>query len=90
MVNTRMKDYFDLWILAQHAQPDQALVRQAIAATFARRNTRLPSALPIGLSDTFVTDAAKQRQWQAFLAKNRLTAAPLMEVVGVVRLLLEI
>jgi predicted nucleotidyltransferase component of viral defense system len=88
MANTRMKDYFDLWILAQHAQLDQAMLRQAISATFARRATRLPEGVPLGLSDTFVTDAAKQQQWQAFLKKNRLVAAPLADVVGVLRGLL--
>lgn len=90
MANTRMKDYFDLWILAQHAQLDRAILRQAISATFARRSTLLPDGVPIGLSDAFVTDAAKQRQWQAFLAKNRLVAAPLAEVVGVLRALLSL
>jgi hypothetical protein len=42
IANTRMKDYFDLWILAQHAEIDRNVLTQAIAATFERRGTLLP------------------------------------------------
>jgi hypothetical protein len=41
IANTRMKDYFDLWILAQHAEIDRNVLTQAIAATFERRGTLL-------------------------------------------------
>ncbi len=44
-------------------------MRRAIAATFARRNTQVPSATPDGLSDAFADDPGKQRQWEAF-ARN--------------------
>jgi hypothetical protein len=41
--------------------------------------------LPSGLSDAFVQDAAKQRQWAAFLKKNRLEALALAEVIALLR-----
>ena len=85
MANTRLKDYFDLWLLLREGDLDHALLAQAIAATFARRGTDLPPEWPIGLTDAFATDAAKQRQWQAFLRKNRLDAPTLMEVVRELR-----
>ena len=85
MANTRLKDYFDLWLLLGEGSLDDALLAQAIAATFARRGTALPPAWPIGLTDAFAADAAKQRQWQAFLRKNRLDAPALTEVVGELR-----
>lgn len=90
MANSRMKDYFDLWVLLKEADLEDALLAQAFAATFARRKTALPPAWPIGLTDAFATDVAKQRQWQAFLRKNRLEAPALTEVVRDLRTALAI
>ncbi|TBR76557.1 MAG: nucleotidyl transferase AbiEii/AbiGii toxin family protein [Burkholderiaceae bacterium] len=85
MANTRMKDYFDLWVLLTEGALAPAELRRAVEATFARRKLALPSALPSGLSDAFAQDAAKQRQWAAFLKKNRLEAMDLVEVVALLR-----
>lgn len=88
MVNTRLKDYFDLWVLAKHVPFDPTILRAAIAATFARRGTPMPQELPLGLSDAFTQDGTKIQQWQAFLSKNKLQAPPLAELVGELRPLL--
>jgi hypothetical protein len=81
MVNSRMKDYFDLWVLLGDASLDTVQLTQAVHATFNRRQTPLPTAQPAGLSVAFASDAHKQSQWQAFLRKNRLPALGLPEVV---------
>ena len=85
MANTRMKDYFDLWVLLGNDCLKTAELRRAIEATFARRQLAMPSNIPSGLSDTFAQDAVKQRQWTAFLKKNRLEALDLAEVVARLR-----
>lgn len=82
MLNSRMKDYFDLWILAKHSDFDGAVLSRAIRATFERRRTDIPTGAPIGLTDEFVNDAQKEKQWQAFLRKNGLNQTPLRVVVG--------
>lgn len=82
MLNSRMKDYFDLWILAKQADFDGAVLSQAIRATFERRRTDIPRSLPIGLSDEFANDVQKEKQWQAFLRKNALNRTPLRVVLG--------
>ena len=82
MLNSRMKDYFDLWILAKHSDFDGQILSRAVAATFDRRRTAVPNGVPIGLSDEFSSDAQKDRQWQAFLRKNALDPMPLATVVG--------
>lgn len=81
MANTRMKDYFDLWVLLTEDALDDALLRSAVEATFARRQLPLPNNTPAGLSEAFVQDAAKQKQWAAFLKKNRLAALDLAVVI---------
>lgn len=82
IANTRMKDYFDLWILARHTDFDGDILRQAVQATFDRRKTILTKQPPFGLTDAFTHDAQKQMQWLAFLKKNRLEALALNEVIA--------
>ena len=72
IANTRMKDYFDLWVLHQQGKFDDELLRTAIAETFLRRGKPLPKGVPVGLSDEFSGDVQKQRQWLLFLKKNQL------------------
>lgn len=81
MLNSRMKDYFDLWVLVTYAEFDNAILRKAIQATFERRSTPLPAKLPIGLSDEFANDGQKNKQWLAFLLKNGIAPKPLAEIV---------
>jgi len=59
MANTRLKDYFDLWVLLGEGTLDPSELRRAIEATFARRNMNLPKELPTGLSDAFVKTPAR-------------------------------
>ena len=84
--NTRMKDFHDIWFLAQRFELDRMILRQAIEATFARRQTKhLP--LPEPLTEALANDPAKQAQWTAFLRRNGLTSAPaeFSEVVSELR-----
>ena len=80
--NSRMKDFFDLAVIARRTELDGATLAAAIAATFARRQTALPTGRPLALTQQFSEDAAKLRQWQAFLNKNRIEAASLGETVA--------
>ena len=69
MLNSRLKDYFDLWLLSEDFDFDHATLRRAIELTFARRGTSLPTGLPVALSDEFANDRMKQSQWMAFMKK---------------------
>ena len=60
LTNSRMKDYYDIWLLSQQFDFDGANLVRAIEATFRRRRAVLPNELPIGLSIEFVSDAGKQ------------------------------
>ncbi len=72
MLNTRVKDFFDLWVLAKQSDFEGTVLSRAVAATFERRRTPIPQGSPIGLSDEFINDAQKERQWQAFIRRNAL------------------
>jgi hypothetical protein len=80
--NSRMKDFFDLAVIARRTELDGATLAAAIAATFDRRRTALPTVRPTALTPSFSEDAAKLRQWQAFLNKNRIAAGSLRDTVA--------
>ncbi|GES43991.1 hypothetical protein RsS62_32430 [Rhizobium dioscoreae] len=65
--NSRMKDFYDIWILSRSFAYDDDRLARAIAATFARRGTAIPVELPDGLTPAFAEDDQKQRQWKAFV-----------------------
>lgn len=88
LANTRMKDFYDLAVIAGRTELDGMTLAEAIAATFARRGTQLPTEPPLALTRAFSDDAGKQRQWLAFLRKNRLEAPPLEGVVELLSRLL--
>ncbi len=85
IANSRMKDYFDLLALLREGAMDNAVLADAVRATFERRGTALPDGVPFGLTDAFATDAQKQAQWNAFLRRNRLEAPQLATVVAELR-----
>ena len=91
MGNSRMKDFYDVAVLAQRFDFDGARLAKAIGATFRRRKTPLPATPALAFSDEFARDAAKRTQWTAFVRRLALSDAPdeLAEVVAIVRSFLE-
>ncbi len=71
MLNSRMKDFFDIWLLSRRFEFDGAKLGRAIAETFTHRGTPVP-AEPVALSPKFAEDASKIDQWQAFIRRQQL------------------
>jgi predicted nucleotidyltransferase component of viral defense system len=74
MGNSRMKDFFDIWYLAHHFEFNGAALTEAIVATFERRRTPVPQALPLALTESFAADALKRTQWTALTNRARTSA----------------
>ena len=72
MVNSRMKDFFDLWTLATQFEFEGKPIAEAIQATFERRQTDLPTSAPLALTAEFAEDNGKTKQWSAFLLRGNL------------------
>ena len=70
--NSRMKDFYDIWKLANDFEFDGELLSNAIAATFDRRQTEIPASSPLCLTAEFSEDAQKMNQWKAFCKKTGL------------------
>jgi predicted nucleotidyltransferase component of viral defense system len=71
MPNSRMKDYFDIWMLAQEFPFEGVDLVNAIRATFDRRRTEIPKLIPLGLSEEFALDREKGKQWESFPMRFR-------------------
>jgi hypothetical protein len=86
--NSRMKDFYDLYVIACRTSLDGQTLARAIAATFKRRATAIPAEPPLALRAVFAKDLAKQQQWRAFLSRNRLGELELTDAVGLLYALL--
>ena len=97
IANSRMKDFFDIWTLAQtHGFAIETLAG-SVRSTFERRRTPLPETVPMALTGEFLEDHSKQTQWAAFgkrLGLRDLSPLPLiggqiaaflMPVLGAIR-----
>lgn len=75
LLTSRMKDFFDLWLLSRQFDFDGAVLAKAISKTFEHRGTEL-TQLPTALTRQFAADRGKVTQWAAFISKSRLNQAP--------------
>lgn len=89
MINTRMKDFHDVWLLAHQFDFDGKLLGEAVKETFAHRNTEL-TLKPVVFTEAFWNDYQKNVQWRAFLDKARIADVPrdLKEIAATLKSLL--
>lgn len=73
---SRMKDYYDLLFIARLFAFDGQTLSQAIRATFERRKTELPKAIPPALSPDFAADTDAAERWNAFIRRTPLLIDP--------------
>ncbi len=87
MANSRMKDYYDIYVLSQTFSFDGLDLVSAITATFKRRDTPIPIDIPFGLSDEFATNRDKVSQWKGFTNRSGLGGLDVdfAQIVGALR-----
>ena len=67
-----MKDFYDIWTLANGFDYDGQTLCRAIHATFQRRITPIPSELPISLQPPFAEDEDRKGLWKGFLKRSAI------------------
>ena len=90
VLNSRMKDFYDIWFLSRTFDFKGEILAEAIEKTFEKRST--PVNLEAALFDpSFGVDRDKNVQWRGFIRKAKLVGAPdtFEEIVAAVRLFLE-
>ena len=73
--NSRMKDYYDIWLLSRHGDFDGATLTEAVRQACAVRNPEIAGE-PIGLSPEFALTEGKTAQWHGFVRKTHAADAP--------------
>ncbi|HDQ26388.1 MAG TPA: nucleotidyl transferase AbiEii/AbiGii toxin family protein [bacterium] len=76
-LNSRMKDFYDVWLIIRKIKPDKSEVAKAVKKTFEHRKTALPSTGKLFSGDIYDENSDRQKLWQAFLNKNGIKNAPL-------------
>jgi len=74
-LNSRMKDFYDIWTLSRHFAFDGSVLRRAVSETFHQRRAEVPEQAR-AFGPSFAESETKQVQWAAFLRKGRLEGAP--------------
>ena len=89
LLNSRMRDFFDIWALSRQFDFDGEVLAAAIRETFARRDLEVVPR-PVAMTEEFAADTAKATQWRGFLRRSRLKGVPgeLAEVVAAISVFL--
>lgn len=74
--NSRYKDFYDLYAMANGFEFDKDTLVRAVRATFERRATPVTAALPAPITAPFYANADRLTQWRAYVTRNALTGAP--------------
>lgn len=75
-INSRYKDFFDVWILSSRFPFTGARICSAIDATFTRRKSASLTPWPIALTPEFYADSTRRSQWTGYLRRSKLLNAP--------------
>ncbi len=79
-LNSRMKDFYDVYKILKKGNFDKGYLKKAIAQTINTRETIMPDDHPI-FTKNFATDNMRNIQWKAFLKKANLDQSILFEEV---------
>ena len=69
-LNSRMKDYWDVWQLSRQFAFEGPVLVEAVRATLGRRGTPAV-AHPVALAEGMAKEPGKESQWRAFLSRTR-------------------
>ena len=86
--SSRMKDYYDLWYMANHFTFDEAVLSEALKETFINRGRRF-TIEQFRQIMTFDADDGMQKKWRAFTKKIGAKENDFKKVLETIRAFLE-
>ena len=69
-VPSRWNDYYDIWLISEHFEIDDRSLQKAIAKTFEKRASAIPTGRPVSLTAAFGSKYGEN--WKTFLKKSGL------------------
>ncbi len=76
LLNSRMKDFYDLWLMARRFDFKGAILAEALKKTFAHRKTALPQKSLLFAQEIYDETSDRQTLWKAFLTKGQIKNTP--------------
>lgn len=74
IANSRLKDFYDLWLISRIFGFDRSVLLSAVQRTFERRETPMPVDTPTGLTEQYAEQW--DARWQTFLKREHMNGAP--------------
>ncbi len=76
LLNSRMKDFYDIWIIIHRFDFNGSNLSEAIKKTFKHRRTDFPKECPIFAEEIYDEKSDRQILWNAFLKKGDIKNVP--------------
>lgn len=76
LLNSRMKDFYDIWLIMHQFDFDKSQLAEALKRTFAHRETYLPKQKPLFDEEIYDEKSDRQILWKSFLKKGDIKHAP--------------
>jgi hypothetical protein len=74
--NGRIRDFHDMWVTTRTFSFDLPSLLEAVGGTLRRRETAIPTELPVGLTEAFARIVEERGLWTGFLRRNPPTVKP--------------
>lgn len=75
LLNSRMKDFYDIWLVMRQFEFKGATLLEAIKKTFKHRKTDIPQNKPLFADEIYDEKSDRQTFWNAFLKKGDIPHA---------------
>lgn len=76
LLNSRMKDFYDIWLMLRQFDFNGAKLTEALKRTFSHRKTSLPKDKPLFTEEIYDEKSDRQMLWKAFLKRGEVKHAP--------------
>jgi len=76
LLNSRMKDFYDIWLMMRQFEFKGANLIEAIKKTFKHRKTDIPQNKPLFADEIYDEKSDRQTLWNAFLKRGDIQHAP--------------
>jgi len=76
LLNSRMKDFYDIWLIMRRFDFSGSSLAEALRRTFEHRKTSLPAAQPLFAEEIYDEESDRQALWKMFLKKGDIQRAP--------------
>ncbi|MFA6635479.1 MAG: nucleotidyl transferase AbiEii/AbiGii toxin family protein [Candidatus Omnitrophota bacterium] len=76
LLNSRMKDFYDIWLMTRQFEFKGANIAIAIKKTFNNRKTDIPKKKPLFADEIYDEKSDRQMLWSAFLKKGDMQHTP--------------